>query len=216
MGSPPGQHLEDTCVALVSSPPPGRPLQSSHQAGSAPQQHVVEVGDPLLEAGPGVGPLGPRPSAPVPTSHLRLPPHSPDPSGLGSARPLPLGSLLGFPPEETRLLLWDSTELYSFFSQDACFLQCLFRSLSGLGEELRLPRLGIPRPALWLTHSRCSGGNSHLPTQPPVLPRPRPPQHQQHRGGCLGLRKPRKGAPLLPAPSGAGDLQSRCRALGFS
>lgn len=47
-------------MALVSSPPPRCPLQSSHQAGSAPQQHVVEVGDPLLEAGPGVGPLGPR------------------------------------------------------------------------------------------------------------------------------------------------------------
>lgn len=65
------------------------------------------------------------------------------------------------------------------------------------------PAWASPRPALWLAHSRCSGGNSHLPTQPPVLPRPRPPQHQQLRGGCLGLRKPRKGALLLPAPSGA-------------
>lgn len=64
-------------MALVSSPPPHRPVQSSQQVGSAAQKHIVEVGDPLLRGGrPGLGPLGP--SAPVPTPYLCLLPHFPE------------------------------------------------------------------------------------------------------------------------------------------
>lgn len=51
MGSPPGQHLQDTHLALVSCPPPHRTVQGSQQIGSATQKDIVEVGDPLLVAG---------------------------------------------------------------------------------------------------------------------------------------------------------------------
>lgn len=60
MGSPPGQHLEDTHLALVSCPPPRCSVQGSKQVGSAAQKNIVEVDDPLLgRAGQGRGPLDP-------------------------------------------------------------------------------------------------------------------------------------------------------------
>lgn len=214
MGSPPGQHLEDTCVALVSSPPPRRPLQSSHQAGSAPQQHVVEVGDPLLEAGPGVGPLGPR--HPFPPLTCPFCPTLLIPPGWAQQGPF-LWEASWASPQKRPVSSSGILRSFTRFSVKTLVFCSVFLGACLASERSCVcPAWASSRPALWLAHSRCSGGNSHLPTQPPVLPRPRPPQHQQLRGGCLGLRKPRKGAPLLPAPSGAGDLQSRCRALGFS
>lgn len=51
MGSPHGQPLEDTHVALVSCPPPHGSMQGSQQVGSAAQKYIVEVGGPLLVVG---------------------------------------------------------------------------------------------------------------------------------------------------------------------
>lgn len=69
MGSPPGQHLEDTHVALVSCPPPHCSAQGSQRVGSAAQKNIVEVGDPLL----GEGRSGTGSSAwHAPCTHLRF------------------------------------------------------------------------------------------------------------------------------------------------
>lgn len=51
MGSPPGQHPQDTRVAQVGRPPPHCSVQGSRQTGSAAQKYVVQVGDPLLVEG---------------------------------------------------------------------------------------------------------------------------------------------------------------------
>lgn len=98
MGSPPGQHLEDAHVALVSCPPPHCSVQGSQQVGSAAQEYVVEVGDPLLVEGrSGVGfPLSCFIclACPLHTPHSPLPFLLPNTLTQG---PLPLETLPGLP-----------------------------------------------------------------------------------------------------------------------
>lgn len=100
MGSPPGQHLEDAHVALVSCPPPHCSVQGSQQVGSAAQEYVVEVGDPLLVEGrSGMGfPLSCFICLACPLDPSPLPP----PSLLSNAlaqEPLPLETLPGSPQQ---------------------------------------------------------------------------------------------------------------------
>lgn len=120
----------------------------------------------------------PGPSAPSPPPTFAFRPILLSPSGLGSAMPLPPGSLLDFPREETRLL-WDSVELYSslvrhLFTGSAWLGACLAsgRSRVCLAWNPRGQRCGGHAVgAQEVIHKRAAAAFHGLPCPP----RPRPP-----------------------------------------